>query len=117
MVAGFHASDGESVLMESPGQIMLLDNKQPISYNEMSHLRVYSYFGKKVILYHIISPICVSVKMTAYPVTVMKIVVRMKMETNRYLSLLLKGLRYQKVGQMLRHKESLHCIGRATDQP
>ena len=44
MVGGFHASDGFSVLMEPPSQIILPDTNQPILYNETSHLLVFLYF-------------------------------------------------------------------------
>ena len=44
MVGGFHASDGFSVLMEPPSQIILPDTNYPILYNETSHLLVFLYF-------------------------------------------------------------------------
>ena len=45
MLGGFHASDGQSVLMAPPTQIMLLDKKPPI-HNEMPYLLVYCYFSR-----------------------------------------------------------------------
>ena len=42
MVEGFHASDGESILMEPPSQI--IQQTACNVHNEMSRLRGYSYF-------------------------------------------------------------------------
>ena len=44
MVGGFHSSDDESVLMEAPGKIMLLYNKQPISYIQKCHISIFIFF-------------------------------------------------------------------------
>ena len=57
MVSGYHANDGECILMEPPGQIMLLYNKQPISYIMKCHIFmcIHIFIFDEVILYHIIS--------------------------------------------------------------